>query len=262
MKGVNAMEKETTSRNQSSDKLLKIIEFLAVQTEPIGLNEIAKGLNMNKSTVLRFLVTLSNHHYLQQDLATSKYYLTHKICALGAQVKDNSKLSNLVEPFLREISQTTGETTCFAMNQDDQLIFVNVIEAPGKTVRAMQKIGHTAPMHSSGIGKLFLTEYNETQIDDMISSIGLDQYTKFTLTTKESLTTELDLIRTNGYATDNEEWEIGTRCLAFPVYDYSKKAKYGISVTGPSARLTDDFMNHWHDYLQEESMKISKMLGF
>ena len=189
-------------------------------------------------------------------------YLTYKICALGSQVKDNSKLSTLVEPYLREVSQIVGETTCFAINQDDQLVYVNVIEASGKTVRAMQKIGHTAPMHASGIGKLFLTTYSESELDEIISKNGLDKYTEYTFTTKESLMAELIKIKKDGYAKDNEEWEVGTRCIAFPIYDDSKKIKFGISVTGPSARLTDDFMAHWKDYLLEEANKISKILGF
>jgi len=256
------IQKEVSSSNQSSDKLLKILEFLSSQAEPIGLNDISKALEMNKSTVLRFLTTLLNNHYLMQDETNSKYYLTHKICALGAQVKDNSKLSTLVEPYLRRISQKVGETVCFAVNQDDQLIYINVIEAPGKTVRAMQKIGHTAPMHSSGIGKLFLTAYSDSELDDMIAKHGLSKYTEFTLTTKESLTQELGKIKNNGYATDNEEWEVGTRCIAFPVYDYSKTIKFGLSVTGPSARLTNDYMDEWRAYLFEESREISKVLGF
>jgi len=256
------LQKEVSSSNQSSDKLLKILEYLSNQLEPIGLIEISKALEMNKSTVLRFLTTLLNNHYLMQDETTSKYYLTHKICALGAQVKDNSKLSTLVEPYLRRISQKVGETACFAINQDDQLVYVNVIEAPGKTVRAMQKIGHTAPMHSSGIGKLFLTEYAERELDQIISKHGLPKYTDFTLTTKENLLQELAIIKSNGYAKDNEEWEVGTRCIAFPVYDYSHTIKFGLSVTGPSARLTDAYMEHWKSYLFEEANKISKVLGF
>lgn len=255
-------EKETSSSNQSSDKMLKLLEYLAAQVEPLGLKDIAESLKMNKSTVLRFLSTLINNHYLAQDSATSKYYLTYKLCALGIQVKDNSKLSTIVEPYVREISQTIGETTCFAINQDDQLVYINVVEAIGKTVRAMQKIGYTAPMHCTGIGKLFLTEYSEAEIDDIINRHGLNKYTEKTLITKEALLNEISNIKNAGYAKDDEEWEIGTRCISFPVYDYSQTIKSGISVTGPSARLTDEFIEKWKPYLYEESKKLSNILGF
>jgi len=253
---------EQATTNQSTDKLLRILEFLATQTEPVALNVISKSLNMNKSTVLRFLTTLVNNHYLAQEKSTAKYYLTYKICSLGSQVEANNKLSSMVEPYLREISRTVGETACFAINQNDQLVYINVVEAPGKTVRAMQRVGHTAPMHSSGIGKLFLTQYSLEQLENLIAIHGLSKFTEYTFTNKDSLLLELDEIKNNGYAIDNEEWEIGTRCIALPVYDYSNSIKFGLSITGPSARLTDEFMKHWKPYLRGEVAKISNLLGY
>lgn len=253
---------ETTSSNQSSEKLLNLLEFLSLQDEPLRLIDISQALNMNNSTASRFLATLVNMNYVAQEPISSKYYLTYKLCALGQQVKNHQQLPKTARPFLRELAQTVGETTCLGIDHNDQVVYIDVIEAPGQIVKAMQRIGNIAPLHCTGIGKLLLTKYSDSQLDEMIQKIGLTRFTDKTLTTKEALTAEIQRVRTNGYAFDDEECEIGTRCIAFPIYDYTGKIQAGFSVTGPSLRLTNDFFTQQIPYMKEISEKLSNLLGY
>ena len=250
------------SNNQSSDKLLKLVEFLATQGEPLRLVDISKALKMNNSTTLRFLTSLMNNGYLAQEPDTSKYYLTYKFCAIGVQIKNHMKLSGMIYPFLREIARETKETTCLAINQNDQVVYINVVEAPGQVVKAMQRIGNIAPIHCTGIGKLFLSNYSVEQIDSVISRHGLKKLTDNTITTKSVLLEETAGIRQQGYAIDNEECEKGTRCVAFPIYDYSDRMIAGFSITGPAFKITDDFIDRWTPFLKESSNKLSHRLGY
>lgn len=252
----------SSSNNQSGEKLLRLLEFMAAQNEPLRLINIANALDMNSSTVFRFLTTLCNTNYAAQDPETSKYYLTYKLCSLGQQVKNHQQLSKTVDPFLRELAKTVNETVCLAINQNDQVVYIDVIEAPGQIVKAMQRIGNIAPLHCTGIGKLLLTNYSDVQLDDLISKIGLYKFTDKTIITKDALLEELDAVRNRGFAYDNEECEIGTRCISLPIYDYTNKIIAGFSVTGPKIRLTDEFLEKWLPYMTALSIKLSDLLGY
>ena len=253
---------DAISSNQSSEKLLKLLEFLSTQGEPLRLIDIAKALDMNSSTVLRFLTTLINNDYVAQEPETSKYYLTYKLCALGQQIKGHKQLSTTTAPYLQELARNVGETCCLAINQGNQVVYIDVVESPGQIVKAMQRIGHIAPLHCTGIGKLLLTNYSEEQIDALIAHTGLTRYTDKTITTKEELLKELALVKSRGYAYDNEECELGTRCISFPIYDYSDRVIAGFSVTGPSVRLNDELFEKWIPYMHNLSIKLSHLFGY
>lgn len=251
-----------TSGNQSAEKALHILEYLAEQKEAARLMDIAQAMNMNNSTTLRFLTTLLSAGYVDQEKDTSRYYLTYKLAALGQKVNENKQLPRIISPYLKEISETLQESVCLAIEQNSQVVYIDVCEGPKQIVKAMQRIGNIAPLHCTGIGKLFLLNYSESELDNFIVSHGLDKYTIHTLTTREALCHELTKTRRRGYATDNEECEIGARCIAFPIYDYSEKIIAGISVTGPSVRITDAFADKWAPYMQQMTRQISARFGF
>ena len=251
-----------TAGNQSAEKALRILEYLADQGEPLRLMDIAQAMGMNNSTTLRFLTTLASAGYVAQEEDTSKYYLTYKIVALGHKVSERKQLPHIVSPYVKKISETLRESVCLAVEQNAQVVYVDVKEGPSQIVKAMRRIGNIAPLHCTGIGKLLLLNYSETQLDDLIRERGLQKFTPYTLTTKEALLYELNEVRQKGYAVDNEECEIGARCIAFPVYDYTQKVIAGISVTGPAIRITDAFAAKWEHYMRQMTQQISARLGW
>ncbi len=117
-------------------------------------------------------------------------------------------------------------------------------------------------MHCTGVGKVILSEFPESKIDQMIQLKGLTRYTDNTLVTKEMLVNELQLIRRRGYAYDNEECDFGARCIAFPIRDYSSKIIAALSVTGPPGRITDNFINSNFRTILETVQDISYQLGY
>lgn len=251
-----------TSGNQSAEKALRILEYLADQNESMRLMDIAKAMQMNNSTTLRFLTTLASMGYVAQEEDTARYYLTYKLVSLGHKVNEGKQLPRIISPYLKKISETLQESVCLAIEQNSQVVYVDVKEGPRQIVKAMQRIGNIAPLHCTGIGKLLLLNYTETQLDDLIRDRGLQRYTQYTLTTKEALLYELNEVRQRGYAIDNEECEIGARCIAFPVYDYTQKIIAGISVTGPSIRITDAFASKWVPYMRQITQQISRQFGW
>ncbi|MDF2524310.1 MAG: IclR family transcriptional regulator [Clostridiales bacterium] len=248
--------------NQSVEKVFTIIETLAEAGEPMRIQDIAAALSMSTSTVFRFLTTLTKCGYISQNPETSKYYLTFKICSIANKLDLNSSMRDIARPFLRTLSKIFEESVCIAIEQDMSMVYLDVIEGQGQILRTMQRIGNIAPMHCTGVGKLFLTEYSPSKLNKLISSKGLTSFTQNTFTNKEDLLTELQNVKNLGYAYDNEECEIGARCIAAPIRAYDGRIIAGISVTGPSFRMTDERLNKNLPHLLGTAELISKALGY
>ncbi len=248
--------------NQSSEKLLRIMEFLAAQREPVRLLDISREIGVNNSTTLRFLTTLVENGYAAQEKETSRYYLTYKICALSNQVFENIDIRSIAHPYMRQASNMFGETVCLAIERNMKVVYIDVVKSPNSMIRSMQRIGNVAPMHCTGIGKLMLLNYTENDIDKFILKEGMPKFTEYTLTSKWQLMEVLKKVREDGVAYDNEECEIGARCVAVPIYGAEGKVIAGISIMGPKTRLTDEVIAPRLNDLKNIAEEISGKLGY
>jgi len=248
--------------NQSTEKALAIIEYLVSRSEPVRLNEISRDLSINASTTLRFLTTLQNCGYVFHDADTFQYSLSYKICRLANKFSVNMELRDITHPYLIQLTDIFQESACVSVEQNMEMVYVDVMSGPGKVLMGMQRVGNTSPMHSTGNGKLLLLNYTEEQIDQLIEKRGLPRFTNNTLTDKAALQRRLEEVRQKGYATDEEENEIGLRCVAYPIYDYTDKIIAGLSITGPSSRITEALMEERGHYLKKAAKDISRRLGY
>lgn len=256
------LKQKPRQSNQSSEKVLSIIELLADRGEPMRLMDIAMALGYNASTVLRYLASLTQAGYVEQEPDTQRYYLTFKICAIANQVSSSVSVREIAHPLMKELSAVFNESVCLAVEQQMMVVYIDVAEGPDQMLRTMQRIGNIAPMHCTGIGKLFLTQYTDEELDHFIAIKGMPPFTDRTITGKMQLLDELKKVGQCGYAMDDEECEIGARCLAYPIRDYAGKLIAGISVTGPSSRLTDAYVKGRMAYLEKTADEISKRLGY
>jgi DNA-binding IclR family transcriptional regulator len=247
--------------NQSSDKLLNLLEILSEQTEPLRLQDIARLCKMNASTTLRFLTALQHRCYVAQEAETTRYYLTFKLCALAQNLTTFFDIRKAALPYLRNVAQVFAESCHLAVEDNMAVVYIEVVNA-NKTLMSTQYIGNMAPLHCTGVGKTFLTNYSLAELEHYIAAKKLPAYTEHTLTDPEELKAELDRIRSVGYALDNQECEIGARCVAAPIRDYAGKIKAGISVSGPAVRMTDAHIFAHLPSLLEAAERISARMGW
>lgn len=231
-----------TKGNQSVEKAIRIIELLASSGECMRLSDIAAGVELPSSTVLRMLNTLVETGYAYQEIGLAKRYgLTMKFTSIGQAVADHVSYHDFVHPFLLELAAETNETCCAAMLHENQVQYFDVIV--GKTrgsLSVRQKIGGFAYMHCTGAGKMFLTQFSDEQLDNLIRTVGLLPMTAKTITNKETLKRELDVCRARGWALDDEEAELGVRCLSAPIYNPFGKIIITISLSGFISRMTKE----------------------
>ncbi|MBQ6234120.1 MAG: IclR family transcriptional regulator [Clostridia bacterium] len=250
-----------TNQNLSIMKALDIIEYLAEKNnEPQRLRDIAEALGMNISTVSRFLSSLVLRGYVRQDADSSRYFLSLRFCGIADRINANLQVYTLALPVMKEISSTLKESVCLGIEQNAMVEYIGVVSAADQMMRTMQRIGNRAPMYCTGIGKLLLCAHTREEVRHILQQRGMDAFTPHTITDENALLEELDRVREQGYAYDNEECEIGARCVAMPVYNQYHQIIAGVSVTGPIFRLTDQKIREFLPYFSAQVQRISSLL--
>lgn len=252
----------TTLGNQSTVKAMAILELLAQNLSPMRLRDISQALQLNASTAARFLTALQGCGYVDQEPDSQRYYLTYKICRIANMVSGRTSLQSITHPYLVSLSGQFHEALCVSVEQDMTMVYIDVAASQDQTLLSIQRVGNISPMHCTGNGKLLLLNYSPQKLDRFIETRGLHRHTEHTITTREGLVQELEAIRARGFAYDNEECEVGVRCVAFPIRDYTGLVVAGISVTGPVVRMTDNAIQRFQGLLKETAVDISHTLGY
>lgn len=249
-------------KNQSLRKALQILEGMTRIKTPARLQDIAKSLSMPQSTLLRFLNTFIDFGYVGQDPDSSCYYLTLKLTELGSRTKSNFPFQDSLVKYVKQVSEAFNESASLCIEQDMQMLYIAIEEGPGRILHTLHRIGHIAPMHATGVGKLHLLNYSDEQLAELEKKRGLQKYTGHTITTLEALKKELVIVRKNGYALDNEECEEGVRCIAAPVRNFQGEVAAGISISAPVTRLDKQKQSEIIAFLKEISLKASMEMGW
>lgn len=248
--------------NQSVEKVFQIIETMAEGREPLRLQDISLKVEMPASTTLRLINTLINCGYAKQDPVTLRYSLSLKFMHIGSLVSSQTSIRDVAHPYLIELSRKCKESVCLAIEQNMEVVYIDVIDGPDGMLRITQRIGKIAPMHSTGVGKLLLLNYDSKELNNFIAMKGLEALTPNTVTSKEELLKELEKIKLQGYALDDEECELGARCISAAIKDYTGKAVAGISVSGPITRMTMEYIDTIKNTVMETARKISELLAY
>lgn len=251
---------KSVSSVQSVERALNIIEILQDLPNGLGVTELSHRLEVSKSTAHRLLMSLYNKGFVQQDLQTEKYYLGLKFIELGQVVTDNLDIRKVASPYLRQLTEKTGETAHLAIMDKNEIVYIDKLESSA-TIRMFSNIGKRAPIHCTGIGKAIFAFLQDQQIEQIIKDTGLRKYTEKTRTTREEMLIEIQEIRLRGYSIDDEEHEMGIKCSAAPIFNHKNEVVAGISVAGPIMRVTEEKLEMMAQEVLKVSTEISRLLG-
>ena len=231
-------EVENKQKSLSSIRLLKIMECMSEKRFPMRLIDLSKELDMSQPTVLRYLNALSTAGYVYQDPVSGGYAMTWGICRLSNEVLSNSALSTMVHPFLRQLSDSLNVGMLLATQREGALLYLDVVANP-KLMETVLRIGHDAPIHSTSSGKLMMSYLSDEEIRKILNQIKLEKLTENTITDKHLLFEEIMRIRERGYSYDNEECEIGHRCVSVALRGYTNNVVAAISAFGAVEKISD-----------------------
>lgn len=251
-----------TKNNQSVAKALQIIEVMAASTGPMRLQDISAAVALPASTVLRFLGTLTDYRYVRQDEQTLQYSLTMKFCRLGYLVSSQVRLRDVVHHHLLHLTELFRESASLAIQEEQRVLYIDCVDGPDHMLQTLQRIGKVAPLNSTGVGKILLTTYSPQQIDELEATRSLEASTKNTITDKAALQKELRKVERAGFAVDNEECELGVKCVAAPIRDYTGRIVAAISMSGPVSRMTAEKMSAIREGVTATASEISASLGY
>lgn len=242
---------------QSLDRALNILEILSVN-EVLTLSDIAEYSGLTKPTVHRLLATLIKNGYVEK-INSGEYRTTLKLFKLGSQRIQKIDFMNITRSFASQLSLDTNETVHIVIQDDTEVLYIDKFEAENALFKTASKIGKTAPLYSTAVGKVLLASYNNFDIHNMWNNFKLKKFTENTIVDLNEFMKEIEKIRTNGYAIDNEENEYGTYCIGAAFYNYSKKPVGAISLSTSAANPKKD------EYINKVLIcanRISGMLGY
>ncbi|QUG41751.1 IclR family transcriptional regulator [Psychrobacillus sp. INOP01] len=226
----------------------------ALREKDMTLTEVIQIFSFNKSTVFRLLYTLEIMGYVKKN--DNSYSLTNKMGSLSTSF--NSRANWLSVPPLYELSREVGETAYVGILYGTEVVTAQVVDGT-HSMRAHSEVGDRAPVHLSALGKVILAFSDETKLVGILNELTLVQNTKNTFVDLHLLKEHLKVIRKQGYAVDDEETEIGLRCIAAPVI-FEGNMISAVAIAGPALRLNKKFDKTFSKKLIQCSSRISKML--
>lgn len=249
-------EKETKSSIQVIERMMNLLDALSRHTAPVNLKQLAIQTKLHPSTAHRILGVMVENRLVDR-IEPGTYRLGIRLLELGSLVKSRISVRQEALPYMQTLHQQLGETVNLSVRHNDEVVYVERTSAGSSMMRVVQIIGARAPLHITAVGKLFLAAGEPEKTLDYIKRTGLPRYTENTLTDPESLTRELDSIRRQGYAYDNEEAEKGVSCIGAGIYNDESRLVAGLSVSAPSDRLD----KAWAAPVKQAAEQISRAIG-
>ncbi|MBI2903591.1 MAG: IclR family transcriptional regulator [Candidatus Methylomirabilis oxyfera] len=247
---------------QSVDRALDILESFDFNEEELGVSELAHKLDLHKNNVFRLLATLEVRGYIEQDKKSGNYRLGIKTFEIANVFLHHLGLRRQARPILEELVGRCDETGYLAVLDGSDVIYVLMHETT-QTVRIMLRLGQRLPAHCTAAGKAQLAFESVDRLQLLFKDKPLRKLTDNTITSPDALRGHLREVARLGFATDNEEFELGVRCLAAPVKDYSKKVVASVGLSGPLSRFSmDRIEKELAPLVKEAGEKISERLGY
>jgi IclR family acetate operon transcriptional repressor len=222
---------------KSLDKALDIVELIADRSG-IGVREIAQRCGLPPATAHRIVAALTRRGYLDKNPRSHGYRLSPRFLVLGEKVQQQIDVVSVARPFLERLMADTRENANLCIRDGHKIVYVDQVGSPDHNLRIFTKLGGSAPLYASGVGKVFLSHFSESQLESYLKDVTRKRYTPHTLTTQKALVSSIQAIHDAGYAVDNQEKEVGVRCVAAPVYDHAGRIRAAVSVSGATQRLS------------------------
>jgi len=244
----------------SVHRAFRLLEILSESLSGLGVSELARRTAWPKSSIHNILATLAQDGFVARDPESSRYRMTVKLFCVSGSVVEGIDIREIAYPFLVELAKATGETVNLGIMDGTQAIYVDTI-AGSSAIRANTWPGKRLPIHRTALGKALVAELPDHELEAIIKETGLKRSTPNTHTNLRDLKLDLQRIRKQGYAVDDEEDEIGMRCVGVPVRNYRGLAAAAVSVTGLARRLPIEGIPELAKTVMSTANLISEQLG-
>jgi len=252
-----ATKDNQTPTIQVLERSFSLLDMLAAQPEPVSLKEISERTGLHPSTAHRILNDLAIGRYVDRP-AAGTYRLGMRLLELGNLVKARLDVREAALAPMRELHKVTHQPVNLSMRQGDEIVYIERTYSERSGMQVVRAVGGRAPLHLTSVGKLFLAHDDPARVRAYATRTGLTGHTRNSITDLTRLERELASVRASGVARDDEELELGVRCMAAGVYDDQGKLLAGLSVSAPADRLEES----WLERVKGTAAQISGALGY
>src|SRR4051794_10987196 len=251
-----AKSEHKTPTIQVLERAFGLLDVLASYPDPISLKLISEQTGLHPSTAHRILNDLTVGRYVDRPEAGS-YRLGMRLLELGNLVKARLDVRDAALGPMRELHKLTHQPANLSMRQGDEIVYIERTYSERSGMQVVRAVGGRAPLHLTSVGKLFLAHDEPQRVRAYATRTGLAGHTRNSLTELPSLERELEKVRRMAVARDDEELELGVRCMAAGIYDDQGWLVAGLSVSAPADRLEEG----WLERVKDTAKRISAALG-
>ncbi len=244
---------------QSIDRTFDILELLAHHDNGMNLTEIGSSLDLPRSTVFRLLAVLKDRNYIEKS-DNSVYRLGLGFIGLCSGLLNSLELKTEAQVHLRRLSHLTGQVAFLAIEQEGEVAYIDKVEKH-KEIRSYCFIGQRVAMYCSALGKSLLMAWSDDEIRQYAAETPMSRKTANTIIDAEALVNEVNLSRSRGYSVDNEEIDMGMKCVAAPIFDYRKNIVAAVSTSWDLSLYEEDVTEKNIALVKETALEISLRMG-
>ncbi|MFB9868713.1 IclR family transcriptional regulator [Vreelandella sulfidaeris] len=252
--------KASGGHSQSLVRGLRLLEYLAASPLGLALSEVAEKAELAPSTTHRLLQALQSQGFVSQENEQGLWRIDVKTFRIGNSYLEARDVVATSRPFLRHLTAETGETANLGVRDGTTAVFLAQHESP-QMMRMITRLGSRAPLHASGVGKALLAWTPEAERTRLLEEGELVRVTANTLYQPDTLQTEMQQIRMQGFACDREEHAIGLHCVAACIFDEHSTPFAAISVSGPMARIPEARLLSLGALVRQTADEITQQLG-
>jgi DNA-binding IclR family transcriptional regulator len=255
---MNAMtrDKGAAPTIQVLERMFALLDILATHHDPVSLKLIGEQTGLHPSTAHRILNDLTIGGFVERPRAGS-YRLGMRLLELGNLVKARLDVRDAALGPMRELHRVTNQPVNLSVRQGDEIVYIEHTYSERSGMQVVRAVGGRAPLHLTSVGKLFLAQDDPQRVRAYATRTGLAGHTRNSITELGALERELARVRQSGVARDDEELELGVRCMAAGIYDDQGKLVACLSISAPADRLEEA----WIDRLKQVAAQISALLG-
>lgn len=247
----------STPTIQVLKRAFSLLDLLAASDEPLTLKQISERSGLHPSTAHRILNDLTIGRFVERPQAGS-YRLGMRLLELGNAVKERLDVREAALAPMRELHKLTHQAVNLSLRQGDEIVYIERAYSERSGMQVVRAVGGRAPLHLTSVGKLFLAHDDPARVRAYAARTGLAGHTRNSITELGKLERELSQVRATGIARDDEELELGVRCIAAGIHDDQGRLIAGLSISAPTDRLDEG----WVERVRSTARQISDALGY
>lgn len=238
-----------------------ILKCFLKENTHFKITELARQLQLDRSTTYRILLSLEKCGLVEKDRKTGEYSLGMSAFEIGNTYLRQMDFIQISKPIMADLAFKVQETVHLAVLSDSEIVYVDKVDSP-RTLGVISKIGQRAPVYCTALGKVLLAYQPKGEVSRIINEIRLKPFTKNTITSKKKLREELKKIRKRGYALDPREYEEAVECIGAPIWNHLGDIIAALSISGPQRKINTPLERQFVSQVIEAASLVSSKMGY